>query len=88
MKVRWLVKRCGCPSGRDSRDGALRSDSGYVLEGHLSVLPGILGVRGRTTRKIKNNAQAFGLSPRLGSLLRQDGLALKESVSCLASCPG
>lgn len=82
------MKRCGYPGGRDSRDGALRSDSGYVLEGRLSGLAGSLGVRGRATRKIKNDAQAFGLSPRLGSLLRQDGLALKESVSCLASCPG
>lgn len=58
------------------------------LGGQLSVLAGRLAVRGRAIRKIKNNAWAFGLSPRSGSLLRQDGLALEESVSCLASCPG
>lgn len=85
---RWLVKRCGCHGGHDNRDGELCSDSGYALEGQLSVLAGRLGVRGRATRKIKNIAQAFGLSPRSGSLLRWDGLALEESVSCLASCPG
>ena len=37
---RWLVKRCGCHGGRDNREGELCSDSGYVLEGQLSVLAG------------------------------------------------
>ena len=59
MKVRWLVKCCGCPGGRDSRDGELCSDSGYGLEGQQSVLAGSLGIRGRATRKIKNDTQAL-----------------------------
>ena len=53
------MKCCGCPGGRDSRDGELCSDSGYGLEGQLSVLAGSLGVRGRVTRKIKNDTQAL-----------------------------
>lgn len=51
------MKRCGCPGGRDSRDGELCSDSGCVSEGQLSVLAGSLGVRGRATRKIKNDTR-------------------------------
>lgn len=65
MKVRWLVKRCGCPVGHDSRDGVLHSDSGYILEGQLSVLADSLGV-GKGNKKNQERCPGFWPEPQVG----------------------